>query len=125
MNLFQWVLGPLFGASALFCLVQTMRRRMSRRAGLLWTALWSGACALVFDPLLSSRIAGWFGIGRGADFALYVGVTIGLYVSWMLFLRTRRLEATLTEMVRLRALDQAHLGGQERGSSAPEPPDAA
>jgi hypothetical protein len=118
LNLFQGILGPLLALAGTICLVQTLRRRMTRRAGLAWSLLWFGAAAFVFDPLLSSRIARLFGIGRGADFALYVGVIVAWFVAWMLFLRTRRLENTITELVRLRALDEARLGT----GPAPLPP---
>jgi hypothetical protein len=110
MTPFQWIAVPVFLASAAFCAVQFFRGRLAFRPAAFWTILWGCAAAIVIRPTLASAVAHSFGIGRGADFVLYLGVTLGLYLAWASFVRYRRLEAMLTELVRAQALQGARRG---------------
>lgn len=118
MNPFQWIAFPVFLGSAALCLLQFLRGRIAFRPAAFWTVLWGAAAALVLRPTLASAIAHAFGIGRGADFALYVGVTLGLYLGWASFVRYRRLEAVVTELVRDRAIAGARQGAPTGGPQA-------
>jgi small membrane protein len=117
MNLFQWIAVPVFVVSAAYCVLQFLRGRLAWRPAGFWTLLWTVAAALVLRPSLASSIAHAFGIGRGADFALYIGVTLALYLAWASFVRYRRLEVMLTELVRDRAIAGARRGGSSASAS--------
>lgn len=121
MTPFQWLFGPLFVASSGACLVRMLRGRMSPRAGAAWSLVWAAAAATVIVPQWSTLVARAFGIGRGADFVLYVAVILGLYVALALYHRHRRLEAVVTELVRRRALESAQHGAEGR-AAAPDLP---
>lgn len=110
MTPFQLVFGPLFLVSLLVSLLRTSRGRMAWRAGLLWALLWGAAALVVLDPELANRIGWAFGIGRGADFVLYLGLVAGLYAALALYERYRRLEAMVVELLREKAINQARLG---------------
>jgi hypothetical protein len=114
MNLFQLVFATLFLLSLLWCVVQLSRGRMRRVSGFIWVLVWATATMAVLRPELASRVAHLFGIGRGSDFVLYIAVILGLYLTATLYKHLRRLEIMVTELLRLRALDQASLGGEDK-----------
>jgi small membrane protein len=62
---------------------------------------------MVLMPDATSTIAHYLGVGRGADLLLYLGL-IGLtFVSFILFSRQREMQASITELARAIALQNA------------------
>ena len=62
---------------------------------------------LIAVPDLSTAIAQLVGVGRGADLLLYLGIVGLSFVCLLLYAKLRQLETTLTELVRLVALQNA------------------
>jgi hypothetical protein len=127
MTLFQVIFAPLCTCAAAAMLWRTARGRSSRRNGLLWTLVWLTAGFLILDPLLTTRIAGWLGIGRGADLLLYISILAGLAGSFYFYVKHRRLEVMVTEIVRREALRSAAQGTRPKQttgdrSASPLPP---
>jgi small membrane protein len=113
MNPFQLVFVPLCGGLALLLLVRGVRFRMAFRQTLCLAAPWAIAAVTIAYPASASVVAGWLGIGRGADLVFYAGV-LGCLASFLYFYqRFRRLESLCTELIRREAIRQA-LRGQER-----------
>lgn len=83
---------------------------LSRRAALLWSALWSGAGVVVLRPEVASLFASVVGVGRGADAALYLGTLLIAYLLFRQFLRIDKLERDITKLVRRMALDEMERG---------------
>lgn len=119
MTLFQWVFAPILLVSSLVTLVLTLRGRVRRRVGLLWSFIWCLSAVVVLVPSLTARAAAVFGIGRGVDLIIYLNLIAGLYVTVAQYTRSRRLETTITELVRQRALSEA---AQGKPGPAPTPP---
>ena len=70
----------------------------------------AGVCAmLVFSlhPDLSTRIANWVGVGRGADFLFYISHLLLFFIAFMYYLRFREMESRLTNLVRHIAIAEA------------------
>lgn len=67
------------------------------------------ACAIVFIiwPDLTSVIAKALGVGRGADLIFYVSILIFWFVVLKLYARLRKLEQTVTDIVRQDAIKKA------------------
>ena len=104
MNLFQWVF-------ITFCFVQFVTsvsrfRRSRSTVALLFAAGWVAAIILLLNPMLATEVAEKIGIGRGADFVLYTLSFIFLWSHYQHFVRYRRVEEDLTELVRELALSQ-------------------
>lgn len=75
--------------------------------------------ALVFtiDLESSTELARLLGIGRGVDLVIYLSL-LGLTVSSiLLYLRTVKLEAMLTELARNQAIEDSTSPGQQAGDS--------
>jgi len=62
---------------------------------------------LIAVPDLSTAIAQLVGVGRGADLLLYLGIVGLSFVCLLLYAKLRQMETTLTELVRLVALQNA------------------
>ena len=64
-------------------------------------------CVLIVFPDLSTRVAHFFGIGRGVDFLFYLAHIAALYAMAVLYMRQRAINQHLTEIVRSLALHDA------------------
>lgn len=61
------------------------------------------SCAAIFFILFpenTNLIAHWVGVGRGADLLFYCCILLFLFLLLKLFARIRRLEKTITDLVR-------------------------
>ena len=67
---------------------------------------------LVLMPDWTTAIANLLGVGRGADLIMYLGLLMLSFFCLLLYARIRELEASLTQLVRSIALNQAREPGQ-------------
>lgn len=118
MTLFQWCFAPLCFLLAMILVFRTARRTGAAWRALLWALVWLVGGVIILWPDLTTLAATALGIGRGTDLVLYVGALVGLYAFQRLYGRTRRLENTITEVVRRQAIDRATRG--PAGSQTPE-----
>lgn len=65
------------------------------------------ATVFILFPDLSNDLAHKLGVGRGADLVFYTSILIFWFVILKLYARIRRLEQTITQIVRKDALDEA------------------
>jgi small membrane protein len=71
-------------------------------------ALFSGLAILfIVSPDYTNVIAHKLGVGRGADMLFYICILFFLFVILKLYARVRRLEETLTQLVRQQAKSEA------------------
>jgi len=109
MTTFQLLAIP---ACVLFACVAVMRRRtlLTRRQSMSWVVLWATAAIVIALPDIASRVAHVLGIGRGADLVLYVMCFVSVLCVMYFYHKQRRLEISLTELVRHEALQHAFPG---------------
>lgn len=74
---------------------------------LLLLALVSAAVVFIFFPDATNRIAHKLGVGRGADLVFYLSIVIFWFVILKLYVRIRKLEKIVTDVVRKDALSEA------------------
>lgn len=106
-------------AAAIVLLVLLVRRRHGSRtkawARLLLVLLVVAFVVAVVQPDLLSELATWLGVGRGTDLLLY-GLTVAfLYVVVVVYLKFRDLQATITDLARRLAIDEALTADGTRG----------
>ena len=83
-------------------------RLRSALMDLVLLALFSGlAIFFILSPQSTTAIAHKLGVGRGADMLFYICILFFLFIVLKLFARVRRLEATITELVRQQAKKEA------------------
>jgi len=123
MNLFQVLsLTATLSLSGLV-VIAAGYRRMSRGSATAWLALWLTASIAIAKPELTVIAARGVGIQRGADLVLYCGL-IGMLVGFFaVYVKLRRLEGTITTVVRQIAIDRAPPPtSRETTESGAEPP---
>ncbi len=76
---------------------------------------------LVIDPALTTRIANWLGIGRGADLLFYLFIIASLFYVVATRSRIRRLEGQVTRLVQQNAMD--HPVQDQNKEHKMDPPD--
>lgn len=67
---------------------------------------------LVFFPNVSTVIANWVGIGRGADLVFYLFIIVSLFYFVSVNAEVRNLQKQITELTRTQALANPELGKQ-------------
>ncbi len=107
MTTFQIVTLPIFAVMILVTAVAMGRRRLAPRLGVVWIALWVAASIGIADPNILVRIAHFLGIGRGVDLVLYVSILAFFIAFFVVYLRFRRLDEQMTEIVRHLAIRDA------------------
>jgi hypothetical protein len=65
------------------------------------------AIFFILSPESANTVAHKLGVGRGADLVFYTSILIFWFVILKLYARIRRLEQTITRIVRKDALDEA------------------
>jgi hypothetical protein len=103
---FQLITVPL---CIIFGIYAMIRRKnvLSRRQSVFWVFLWLTAALAIALPNIASALANLVGIGRGADLVLYVMTFACFLLVRYFYLRQRRLEILITELVRREALSAA------------------
>lgn len=107
---FQSIFVPLCALLAIHAALRLWRRRVPRRWGILLVLAWTAAACLIAIPDATLVLAGWLGIGRGADLVMYLAVLGGLFACYYFYDRYRRIEILLTELVRRDAIDRVEKG---------------
>lgn len=98
--LIQIVLIVVLGAALLLTWKRARERVIRRREALLWTVLWLGAALVVLWPDVTTRVAEFVGIGRGADLAVYGSVILLFILVFRLHVALDKLERNITKLVR-------------------------
>jgi len=83
-------------------------RRGTLRVGpfVLWALFWGAVVVVAFRPEATMAIAHVFGVGRGADLAIYLALVLAFFLLFRLFARIEELERQLTRFVRAEALKE-------------------
>ncbi len=68
--------------------------------------LLTGMCFVVF-PDVTTRMANWLGVGRGADLLFYIAIVAFSYTLLLLYSKTKVLEKQIASLVRKQSLMEA------------------
>ena len=69
-----------------------------------WSLFWAAVVVVAVRPETTAAVARLFGVGRGADLAIYVALVLVFFLVFRLFARIEDLERQLTRFVRAQAL---------------------
>lgn len=91
---------------AIWGVVQRRQERLlGPRGALFWTLFWIAADIAVIWPESTTMLANLFGIGRGTDFVLYVGLVILFFLLFRLHIKIESVGRDVTRVVRDRAIE--------------------
>ncbi|HRX85770.1 MAG TPA: DUF2304 domain-containing protein [Phycisphaerae bacterium] len=110
LNAFQIIVLPILAILFVERAAAVARGRIPRRAAAFWMFIWLAAGVAVAWPNLTTRIAKLFGIGGGSNLVLYSAVLFMLIGFYMTYVRLRRLDASITQLVRHLAIQNAQRG---------------
>lgn len=96
----------LLTAALLLFIVYIFRLRSEFVDRIVYIACTLAGIVFVIDPELSTRIANFLGIGRGADLIFYLFIIASLFYAVATRSRLRRMEIQLTELVRRDAISR-------------------
>ncbi len=116
MNGFQLVGVSIAGLFFVIVLVGVARERLARPSALFWLSIWAGAAVAILNPELTRVVAERLGIARGADLVFYFAILAMFIGFFIVYTRLRRIEQTLTRIVRRAAISEA-LEHREQESS--------
>jgi hypothetical protein len=116
LTTFQLITLPIVVAMIVATAVAVARRALSLRYGVLFILVWLGAAIGIADPDVLSKVATFLGIGRGVDLVLYLSILAFFIAFFLVYLRFRRLDEQMTEIVRHLAIREGERkAGEEKG----------
>lgn len=71
-----------------------------------WSFIFLGILVILLAPELSSKIATFLGIARGADAIIYASIVFIYYLVFRIFVAIENLEHKLTTLIQQNALDK-------------------
>lgn len=77
---------------------------LGRAELVLWSLFWIVVIVLVWNPGATNFIAGFLGVGRGADAVFYISIMILFYMIFRLYGKMENIEHRLSELVKKIAL---------------------
>ena len=91
----------LFVLFALFNVIQRFKNKEVTAGGLLfWVLFWLVVVLVVWRPALSTELANFLGVGRGADLLFYFSIALIFYLVFRLTVKTEKMERNITKIVR-------------------------
>ena len=93
-----------------------MKGWISRKDGILWSAIFIIAGLAMAMPDMTTRVAKLVGIGRGADLMLYCSIIVMMIGFFMVYVRLRRLRRDMTLLVRRLAIYEGMRQAETRES---------
>ena len=107
MNTFQYLVVALIALLSVATLRSAARGGIRKRIAIFWMVIWLSAGALALWPRSTMLVAHFLGIGRGADLVLYCTAFATLVGFFYIYVRFRRLDRSLTLLVRQIAIERA------------------
>ena len=99
----------LFVLFVLFILFSVWQKRKEGLLGpkgmVFWIIFWLAVGTVVVWPNIVQKIADNFGIGRGADFVIYISIAVIFYLLFKLHVKVEGLRRDLTVIARKDALE--------------------
>lgn len=81
--------------------------KMTGNIFLSWCLLWLTILLVFWRPDLTSYLANFLGIGRGADLIVYLAILVLVYLMFRIFVRLQKIEKDITKIVREDAIKNA------------------
>jgi len=91
----------LFVVFALANTIQRFKKKEITPSSLLfWVVFWGVVAVVVWRPTLSTDLANFLGVGRGADLLFYFSIAVIFYLIFRLTVKMEKIERDITKIVR-------------------------
>ncbi len=112
-GIFQ-IIGVLF---ALFAWSRVILRYKDKNISVFelvfWSIVWLGVVIIALFPGIFTGLSFFFGIGRGVDILLYVGMIVLFYLLFRLYVKIDSQQKEITKLVRELAISSANSNKKE------------
>lgn len=100
----QILLIAIFVIAMIKVIIKRRRGELSLGGALSWVIFWGIAMAIAAEPNLTSSAAKLFGVGRGADIAVYFALIGLFFLVFRLTVKIEKLNREITKVVRDKTL---------------------
>lgn len=101
----------IFIVFALSRVVLRLREKViSAQTALFWSFIWISAFAGILSPKITTKIAEFFGVGRGVDIMVYISIAVLFYLVFRVFVMVEDLRHEISELIRVVALKKTSRG---------------
>ena len=95
----------LFAASRV--LLRVKEKVISTQAGFFWLLVWLAAVIGVVLPGTTTRLASYFGVGRGVDVIVYLSLALLFYLVFRIYVMIEYIRREITFLIRQLALNSS------------------
>ena len=95
----------LFAISRVFLRVK--EKIISSQAGFFWFLIWLAAFVGVILPKTTTKLASYFGVGRGVDVIVYISLALLFYLVFRIYVMIEDLRHEITYLIRQLALQNS------------------
>lgn len=85
-------------------ILRAREKVISSQIALFWTLIWLAALTGVMLPNTTTKLAAYFGVGRGVDVIVYLSLALLFYLVFRIFVLIEDLRHDITNLVRIIAL---------------------
>src|SRR3989344_7922152 len=96
----------LFAITRVF--LRAREKVISAKTAFFWTLIWLAAAIGILLPATTTRLASFFGVGRGVDVIVYVSLALIFYLIYRTYVMIEDLRHEISELVRKIALLNNH-----------------
>lgn len=100
----QILLITFFTVAAIKVVNRRKAGELTSRTAAFWVLFWIISGLIVLQPNLTSSVAKLFGVGRGADVVVYLGLAGLFFMVFRLMVKIEKLNRDLTKVVRDKTL---------------------
>ncbi len=90
-----------------------VRKRYSLFEHVVWVVFWLLVAVVAYQPEITSHIAEFVGVGRGADVVLYAGMILIFFMLFRIIARIEQIESSITKIVQHIALHEVKKGNDK------------
>lgn len=105
--LFIQILLLLFFAFVIYKTIKrALKGEVKKEATVLWVVFWLIAAFATVNPNSTALVAGFLGLGRGADAVIYVSLALLFFLFFGLTVKLEKINREITHLVRQQALKE-------------------
>lgn len=88
-------------------LLRLKEKVISNQVALFWTLVWIAALIGITLPNTTSKLASYFGVGRGVDIIVYISLALLFYLVFRIFVMIQDIRQEITHLVRIVAIQKS------------------
>lgn len=81
-------------------ILRSREKILSSKTAMFWIFIWLAALVGILMPATTTRIAEFFGVGRGVDVIVYISLSLLFYLVFRIYVMIEDLRHEITSMVR-------------------------